>query len=153
MSSNSPSTMADPEGEGPSLRLLIVEDEALVAMLIEDALTLHGHQVVAIADTAAEAIEIGRRERPDLALCDVKLADGDSGIAAAEALAGLGIACLFLSGNCPPSGGDPRIIGCLPKPFHTATVGQAVRAAHAIACGDVAPRLPTGMVVYGAARG
>ena len=131
-----------------SLKILVVEDEALVAMLIEDALSLHGHVVVGVADTAAAAFEIAERDRPDLALCDVRLADGDSGVSIAETLAARGIACLFLSGNCPGKSTHPLIVGCLPKPFHTASIGAAIGAAHAIVRGDRPSQPPPGMLFY-----
>jgi CheY-like chemotaxis protein len=132
-----------------ALRLLVVEDEALVAMLIEDALLLHGYDVVGIADTAAAAIDMAERERPDLALCDVKLADGDSGTTIAASLAARGIPCLYLSGNCPERGSNNRlIVGCLPKPFHTASIGVAVQAAYEVALGRQPAVMPTGMMLY-----
>lgn len=117
------------------LNLLIIEDEALVAMLVEDALTLHGHRVIGIADTVASAMALADGERPDLALCDVKLADGDSGLTAAQLLADRGIPCVFLSGNCPENGGHPLVIGCIAKPFRAGSLGAAVRAAHQTATG------------------
>lgn len=117
------------------LKLLIIEDEALVAMLVEDALTLHGHHVTGIADTVAAAMELVEAERPDLVLCDVKLADGDSGIMAAQLIAERGIPCVFLSGNCPDHGGHPLVIGCISKPFRAGTLGAAVHAAYVIARG------------------
>jgi CheY-like chemotaxis protein len=134
--------------ETVSLKILVVEDEALVAMLIEDALGLHGHQVVGVADTATAAFAIVERDRPDMALCDVRLADGDSGVSIAETLAASGIICLFLSGNCPSSSAHPQIVGCLPKPFHTASIGAAIQAAHAIARGEPPAQPPPGMLIY-----
>jgi DNA-binding response OmpR family regulator len=124
----------DLSGETP-LNLIIIEDEALVAMLVEDALTLHGHRVMGIADTVSAAIALVDQERPDLALCDVKLADGDSGLTAAQLLADRGIPCVFLSGNCPEQGGHPLVIGCIAKPFRAGSLGAAVRAAHLAALG------------------
>lgn len=132
----------------PSLKLLVVEDEALVAMLVEDALTLHGHQVIGVVDTLAGAIELVDRERPDMALCDVKLAMGDSGISVAEALAARGIASLFLSGNCPNTSTSPLIIGCIAKPFHNAALGDAVNAAFAILRGEQPARMPSMLTLY-----
>lgn len=117
------------------LNLIIIEDEALVAMLVEDALTLHGHRVMGIADTVSAAIALVDEERPDLALCDVKLADGDSGLTAVQLLADRGIPCVFLSGNCPEHGGHPLVIGCIAKPFRAGSLGAAVRAAHLTALG------------------
>jgi two-component system, response regulator PdtaR len=137
-----------PDAGTVALKILVVEDEAMVAMLIEDALSLHGHAVIGVADTAAAALDMVEHDRPDLALCDVKLADGDSGVTVAQSLSARGIPCLFLSGNCPPRTPEPLIIGCLPKPFHTATIGVAVQAAHAIAIGCKPNALPPGMILY-----
>jgi len=131
-----------------ALRMLIVEDEALVALLIEDALVLHGHHAVDVVDTLAAALAAADRERPDLALCDVKLAAGEDGIAIAHALAERGIPCLFLSGNCP-SGADHRlIVGCLEKPFRIDSLGLAVQAAYDAARGLRPTTLPSGMTLF-----
>lgn len=131
-----------------SLRILVIEDEALIAMLVEDALTLHEHEVVAVASTVQEAIAAATAQPVDLALCDVKLADGDSGIDAAEALAAAGIPCLYLSGNCPDRSTHPLIIGCLAKPFYTAALGRAVATAHAVVSGETPAEIPAGMSLY-----
>ena len=130
------------------LKLLIVEDEALVAMLIEDTLIDIGHSVVGIADRVAEAIRIADRDRPDMALCDVKLLDGESGITVAEELAERGIVCLFVSGNCPLEVSHPLIVGCVAKPFRVHSIAQAVREAHAIAHGRPQGDIPLGMTTY-----
>lgn len=131
-----------------ALKLLIVEDEALVAMLVEDALTLHGHHVTGIADTVAAAIDLVESDRPDLVLCDVKLADGDSGITAAQLIADRGIPCVFLSGNCPHQGGHPLVIGCISKPFRAGTLGAAVHAAYVIAQGGRPGDTPAALRLY-----
>lgn len=130
------------------LKLLVIEDEALVAMLVEDALTLHGHRVIGIADTVAAAMALADEERPDLALCDVKLADGDSGLTAAQLLADRGIPCVFLSGNCPERGGHPLVIGCIAKPFRAGSLGAAVRAAHLTAIGQRPSDPPPALKFY-----
>lgn len=133
------------------LNILIVEDEALVAMLVEDALTDHGHVVLGIADTQATALALADAALPDLALCDVRLAEGDCGMAVALALAERGVPCLFLSGNCPDRADHPLIVGCVAKPFHTAALGMAVDAAYARAQGRVAERIPPELTLYEAA--
>lgn len=134
------------------LNLLIIEDEALVAMLVEDALTLHGHRVIGIADTVASALTLADQEQPDLVLCDVKLADGDSGLTAAQLLADRGIPCVFLSGNCPERGGHPLVIGCIAKPFRAGTLGAAVRAAYQAAKGERPRTSPPALRFYHEAR-
>ncbi|WP_454279681.1 response regulator [Sphingomonas sp. Marseille-Q8236] len=141
----------DPSSDEP-LNLLVIEDEALVAMLVEDALTLHGHRVIGIADTVAAAMALAEQDRPDLVLCDVKLADGDSGLTAAQLLADRGIPCIFLSGNCPDRGGHPLVIGCIAKPFRAGSLGAAVRAAYQVAMGQTPAAAPAALRFYGEVR-
>lgn len=134
-----------------SLRIMLVEDEALVAMLVEDALTLHGHVVTGVADTQASALALAEADRPDLALCDVRLAHGDSGRTVAVALAARGIPCLFLSGNCPDDADHPLILGCVAKPFYTAGLGYAIAAAMARVHGEPPERVPHELRFYASA--
>ena len=63
--------------------VLIVEDEVLIAMHLELLVTGFGHEVCATALSAAEAIAHAAAYRPDVALMDVRLAGGGSGIEAA----------------------------------------------------------------------
>lgn len=132
----------------PPLNILVVEDEAMVAMLIEDALTLHGHHVVGVVDTLADALAVADRHRPDIALCDVRLALGDNGVVVAEALAARGIPSVFLSGYCPGSPAHPLIKGWIAKPFHNAALGDAVNAAFAVIRGDHNVTIPAMLRLY-----
>ena len=68
--------------EGIRGRVLIIEDEAIIAMDLSAIVALLGHDVVGVARTRDGAVELARREPPDLVLADVKLADASSGIAA-----------------------------------------------------------------------
>lgn len=134
--------MADP------LRILLVEDEALVAMLVEDALVAQGHVVTGIADTRADALALADADRPDLALCDVRLAQGDCGRGVATTLAERGIPCLFLSGNCPDISDHPLILGCVAKPFQSATLAGVIDAALARLRGETPERVPRELRFY-----
>ena len=79
---------------------MIVEDEALIAMDLEMQVEMAGHEVVAMARSADEAIREGSRTRPDVVLMDLRLAGGSSGIDAARLLyEEHAIRCVFLSGN------------------------------------------------------
>src|SRR4030095_9741840 len=69
-----------------SARILVVEDEAVVALDVEDRLSRLGHTVVGTADTCASALALAADGRPDLVLMDIALRDGPDGIAAAEQL-------------------------------------------------------------------
>lgn len=61
-------------------RVMIIEDEAIISMDIAAILREMGHEVTGIAATRAEAVELAARERPDLILADIQLADRSSGI-------------------------------------------------------------------------
>ncbi|HWL82011.1 MAG TPA: response regulator [Roseomonas sp.] len=55
-------------------RILVVEDEALIAMLVEDALLEAGACVLGPAATVEEALTLFREERPEAAVLDINLA-------------------------------------------------------------------------------
>lgn len=71
------------------VRVLVIEDEGLIASHLESIVAEAGHRVVANATTAAQAGILFAREQPDLVLSDVQLADGSSGIDAVDAIAEL----------------------------------------------------------------
>ena len=62
------------------MRILIVEDDALIALSIEDILTEAGHTVVGLAPSKMQAARLARQAHPDLALIDLRLADGMTGL-------------------------------------------------------------------------
>jgi CheY-like chemotaxis protein len=61
-------------------RVMVIEDEAIIAMDIVDIVSQIGHSVTGIARTRDEAVALASRERPDLILADIQLADNSSGI-------------------------------------------------------------------------
>ncbi len=137
-------------GGGP-LRVLVTEDEALVALEIESLLTAAGHAVVGVAEDRASAVELARRTEPtpDLALVDMRLANGASGLEVAADFAALGIAVLFVTGNCPAERGRGLAVGCLHKPFTEGELLASVAAAEAVLGRRPLPRrLPSGLHLY-----
>ena len=66
------------------LRIAIAEDSWFVAEHLRDELAALGHTVVGMARTAEDLVELVARERPDLALIDIRLANGSDGLAAAR---------------------------------------------------------------------
>lgn len=78
-------------------RVFIVEDEALVAMLLEDMVTELGHQVVGMSSSLDEALLAAQSLQCDVALLDINL-NGQRSFPIATALAGRGIPFLFASG-------------------------------------------------------
>lgn len=67
-------------------RVLIIEDEPVIAMDIEHMVSDLGHQITGVARTRTEAVQLGKRDKPDLILADIHLADGSSGIDAVNDL-------------------------------------------------------------------
>src|SRR5690606_35448877 len=62
------------------LKILIVEDEALLAMELEDIVHESGHTVIGCAASFRDATEILASQEPDVALVDINLTDGPTGI-------------------------------------------------------------------------
>jgi two-component system, response regulator PdtaR len=103
------------------LRILVVEDEWLVADYIVDILEEAGHEVVATAATGEQALGLLEPTGIDVALLDINLKGSLSGIEVARAARARGIPHVFITGS-----GDPATraaaeasgpIGFLQKPF------------------------------------
>ena len=60
--------------------VMIIEDEAIIAMDLEAIVSDMGHRVTGIARTRSEAVELAKSDVPDLILADIQLADNSSGI-------------------------------------------------------------------------
>jgi CheY-like chemotaxis protein/DNA-directed RNA polymerase specialized sigma24 family protein len=79
-------------------RVLIIEDEPIIAMDIETTVRDLGHDVVGIAVTRDEAVALARETTPGLVLADIQLADDSSGIdAVADILADLDVPVIFVT--------------------------------------------------------
>lgn len=77
----------DGRGETPTpSKILVVEDEQIVALELKDRLTRMGHSVVGVVVSGEEAIEHVRRLQPDMVLLDIKLQGEMDGIEAAETI-------------------------------------------------------------------
>ncbi|WP_136636485.1 response regulator [Pseudooceanicola onchidii] len=67
-------------------RVMIIEDEAIIAMDLQSIVSEMGHAVTGVARTRDEAVALGKAERPDLIFADIQLADNSSGIDAVNDL-------------------------------------------------------------------
>lgn len=111
------------------LRVLVVEDEAIVAMLIEDMLTDMGHQVAAVAGRIEAALEAARTLELDVAILDVNL-NGVRSDAIAHALMERGVPVVFATGY--GASGVPeewRNHPTLQKPFQPEGLASAIEQA------------------------
>jgi CheY-like chemotaxis protein len=108
------------------LRLLVVEDEMLIAMTIEDVLTDLGCVVVGPASSVAKALALLDREEIDGAILDLNL-KGEQAIPVAEALQKRGKPFFFLTGY-GSTGSNQAMFDAptLPKPFDPASLQQLI---------------------------
>lgn len=135
------------------MRILVVEDEALIALTIGDVLQNAGHDVVGLARDEQSAITMASRLRPELALVDLNLARGTSGAVAARALREqLGIPSVFVSGSpreCRAAAKESGALGCLNKPFTEHELARSITALAAILAGETPGELPANLELYG----
>lgn len=130
-------------------RLLLVEDEPLVAFDTEHILRDAEFELVATVDRVADAIEVIRAGAEiDLVLVDISLADGN-GVDVAREAHGAGIAVLFVTGSCP-QGGREVAAGCLAKPYAQRDLLASIAAIEAVLDGRAPKRMPTGFSLFAA---
>ncbi|MCP3733540.1 response regulator [Sphingomonas sp. RP10(2022)] len=133
-------------------RLLVVEDEPLIAFDTEHVLTDASYVVVATVDRVADALAVLRSGVGiDLVLVDVSLADG-SGLDVARAAGEAGVPVLFVTGNCPVEA-VTLAAGCLAKPYQQRDLIGAIEAIDATLAGKPPRRLPTGLRLFERAAG
>ena len=108
-----------------ALNVLIIEDDALIGMLLTEMLQEMGHVVCATAVTEEDAVADAARCKPSLMIVDEQLLEG-SGMSAVERILRTGsVACVFISGaHVRPAGGT-----VLQKPFVEADLVRAIRNA------------------------
>jgi CheY-like chemotaxis protein len=113
--------------------VLVIEDEAIVAMHIRSIIEKDGHNCVGTARTHREAVTLARSLNPELILADISLADGSSGIdAVKEILEGYDVPVIFVTAYPERllTGERPEPTFLLTKPFDpqslVATIAQAL---------------------------
>lgn len=113
-------------------RVLIIEDEPIIALDLENLLTDLGHCVVATAATRDEAVAKARAERPGLVLADINLGEGGSGIdAVTEILESFDIPVIFVTAYPERllTGERPEPTYLIAKPFLPETIQATVSQA------------------------
>ena len=129
-------------------RLLIVEDEPLVAFDNEHFLREAGFEVVATVDSVEDALKVIGEGEIDLVLADVRLTDGDGGIEVARAAHARAIPVLFVTGTCPVEARS-LAVGCLAKPYAQRDLRGAINAVEAKLAGQPVKRPPKGLMLFG----
>ena len=113
-------------------RVLIIEDEPIIAMDIETIVRDLGHEVTGVAVTRDEAVALALEDRPGLVLADIQLADDSSGIdAVKDILAKLEVPVIFITAFPERllTGERPEPTFLITKPFQRSTVKAAISQA------------------------
>jgi DNA-binding response OmpR family regulator len=132
---------------GKIRRLLIVEDEPLIAFDNEHFLIDIGYTVVVTTDDAAKAMAAIAVGGIDLILSDVALARESSGVEVAQAAMAADIPLLFVTAACPIDA-PSLAIGCLAKPYTQRALKQAIEAVETRLHGGTPKRIPRGLTLY-----
>lgn len=116
----------------PPTRILIIEDEPVIALDIASIVQQSGHEVVGIAATHAEAVALAVSERPGLVLADIQLADDSSGIEAVkEILSSHSVPVIFVTAypNRLLTGDKVEPTFLITKPFEAETLSVTISQA------------------------
>ena len=123
----------DEMGQALRGKVMVIEDEMIIAMDLKGIVQAMGHEVTGVARTHAQSVELAGRKRPDLILADIQLADGSSGIEAVNELLGeLGeIPVIFITAFPERllTGDRPEPAFLISKPYSEEQVRSAVSQA------------------------
>src|SRR5690349_3619072 len=120
-------------------RLIVAEDDPLIAWAVKVGLVDQGYEVCAWADNAPEAVRLAELHRPDVAVVDFRLADGSDGMAAAREISSrLGIPVVMCSPHADPNHADAdtggsreevAVVGWVSKPYRICDLNRLIAAA------------------------
>lgn len=130
-------------------RILVVEDEPLVAFDNETMIGDAGYEVVGTVDRYADAVTVLDEEEVDLILSDIALTGERSGVDLAQEAKRRGVPILFVTAD-PPDRAEELAVGHLLKPYNERTLKAALKAVDRHLAGERA-KAPEGLVLYKAA--
>lgn len=112
--------------------VLIIEDEPIISMDLQSIVEEMSHNVIGVATTHTEAVELARAKPPELVLADIQLADGSSGIdAVKDILADITCPVIFITAYPERllTGERPEPTFLISKPFLADTVKATISQA------------------------
>ena len=144
------------KGSRRMLKVMIAEDDLLMADMLEDVLVQSGYEVCGIARTVEKAVELGEQHKPDLAILDLRLAEGGIGTDIAVRLNRHGsMGVLYASGNAGQMGltkADGE--ACLGKPYRATDVVRALEIVEQmVSTGEASRPFPKGFYVLNGSAG
>lgn len=136
-------------------KILIVEDDLMLAEMTEMVLSANGYVVCGVARTVAAAVALGQLHRPDFALIDVQLANHERGTEIAAELGAIGrIGILYVTGSTTPLSLSTNVgDACVLKPCSAAELIRALEivVADLVATDTASPPFPYGFQILNAA--
>jgi DNA-binding response OmpR family regulator len=139
-----------------AMKILIVEDDVMLADILEATLLNQGHDVCGMAMDVAESVALVRLHRPDVAVVDMRLKDPELGSDIARQLAEAGdlndLGILYVTGGGVDFLHQHASIGhaYLPKPYSPTALAAALPIVRSIARGcAISGALPYGMQLLG----
>jgi DNA-binding response OmpR family regulator len=133
------------------MKILLAEDDVMIADCLADALLHEGHSVCGIAATVAEAVKLARLHRPDIAILDLYMRGSERGTEIADQLAAAGelghMGILYVSGETSRLHQKTWLgHACLSKPYTLDAVNDALEIVREIAIvGATSRKLPRGL--------
>jgi CheY-like chemotaxis protein len=132
-------------------RILVVEDEPLVAFDNETMIGDLGYDVVSTLDSFDAAIACIEKEKVDLILSDYRLEGERTGLDLARAAKARDIPILFATGHKLPEEARAFALGVVAKPYTERTLKLALECVDRILAGEE-PKPPRGMIVFPSAE-
>jgi DNA-binding response OmpR family regulator len=131
--------------------VLVVEDDTLIAMMVEEALEQSGFRLCGSAMSAGEALRLAEADPPDFAVVDIALGPSKAGLEVGMALARRGVAVLYASAYGVGFRQEMEDMGgraCLQKPFAAEDVPRALGVLDRLRRGEAPRRVPTNFHLF-----
>lgn len=112
-----------------ALRILVVEDDAVIGMMLAEMLEEMGHDVCSIEATEADAVSAADRCRPDLMIVDVLLGDGNGVSAVAQIFLTRPVPHLFVSADISRLKSLRPSAVAIQKPYRESDLSRAIQLA------------------------
>ena len=130
--------------------ILVVEDEELLAEMLQEELSEAGHHVIGPAATEAEAMQMAAESTPELALVDINLRDGSRGTMVARRLyQHRKVPSLYMtSATSEARENRTGALGVVTKPYVIPTVLASIEVASALLRGERPDGIPDGLELF-----
>jgi DNA-binding response OmpR family regulator len=132
------------------MRVIVVEDEVIIALCIGMILQEAGHEVMGPVTSFDGCLKLVEQEVPELALIDINLEKGGSGIDVARVLLDRWrVMSIFVSAQHRQARENMgAAIGCLDKPFATRSLVETIEVANGLKQGVIPGTLPRGLDLF-----